>query len=184
MAMMTKRVTVPKCVLLDANVIIESYETGAWDNLIQRIDVVVPSIIADDEALFFKREYNSMPEAINLRRLGQERRITVQEATLAEMQAVLGQFDKNFGSRIHAGELEALAIINNRKRSGSLFCSADAMAIKALVVLGHAASGISFEKLLSQSGLSRKMREQQYSESFFQQQIKLGNQILVQNLKI
>ena len=35
-----------KCVLLDANIIIESHKVGVWEKLIDRVEIVVSSIVA------------------------------------------------------------------------------------------------------------------------------------------
>ena len=58
-----------KCVLLDANIIIEAYHLGIWAKLIERVEICVSSIVAHTEALFYIRKEKRVPEAINLKNL-------------------------------------------------------------------------------------------------------------------
>jgi hypothetical protein len=41
-----------KCVLLDAYIIIESHKVGVWEKLIDRVEIVVSSIVAHKESHF------------------------------------------------------------------------------------------------------------------------------------
>ncbi len=42
-----------KCVLLDASIVIEAHKIGVWENLIERVEIIVSSIVAHQEALFY-----------------------------------------------------------------------------------------------------------------------------------
>ena len=55
-----------KCVLLDANIIIESHKVGVWEKLIDRVEIVVSSIVAYKESHFYSKEEGGIPEPINL----------------------------------------------------------------------------------------------------------------------
>lgn len=55
-----------KCVLLDANIIIEAYELGIWEKLVEKTEVSVSSIVAHKEALFYTEKEDGIPEPINL----------------------------------------------------------------------------------------------------------------------
>ena len=63
---MKMRIMKPKFVLFDANIIIEAYELGIWETLVERVEVYVPSIVVHDEARFVKYEIGRIPEEINL----------------------------------------------------------------------------------------------------------------------
>jgi len=39
-------------VLLDASIVIEAYKLGVWEKFLDRIEAIVPSTVAHDEALF------------------------------------------------------------------------------------------------------------------------------------
>ena len=51
---MTARTTRPRCVLLDANVVIKAHELGIWSQLTERYELILPGIVISDEARYFK----------------------------------------------------------------------------------------------------------------------------------
>jgi hypothetical protein len=61
--------------LLDANIIIESHKVGVWEKLIEKVEIVVSSIVAHKEALFFSEVEGKIPEPINVNRLIQDGKI-------------------------------------------------------------------------------------------------------------
>ena len=74
-----------KCVLLDASIIIEAYKIGVWEKLIDRVEIVVSSIVAHKESHFYSKEEGGIPESINLKRLIQDGKIKEISASLEEM---------------------------------------------------------------------------------------------------
>ena len=120
----------------DANVIIESYELNVWHTLLERVTVLVPSIIAADESLFFYPEHQKIPDAINLRCLAESNKIEIIEASNEEFREIYSFFDRSFIGQIHAGESEALGLLYCRPHLEHHFCSSDAAAIKAFAMLG------------------------------------------------
>lgn len=40
-----------KCVLLDANIVIESHKVGVWEKLVDKVEIVVSSIVAHKESM-------------------------------------------------------------------------------------------------------------------------------------
>ena len=133
---MTGKTIKPKSLLPDANVIIGAYELGIWDDLLSRISIIVPSIIAVDETLFFRKEEHSIPDPINLPLLAGMEKISIMEATAQEMQMIVHRFDRVFAEGLHGGETEALALLC-RQDFSCHFCTGDAMAIKALAMLAR-----------------------------------------------
>ncbi len=59
--------------LLDANVVIEAHKIDVWEKLIERVEIVVSSIVAHEESHFYSEEEGGIPEPINLKRLIQDR---------------------------------------------------------------------------------------------------------------
>ena len=51
---MTAKITKPKCLLLDANIIMRAYGLEVWLPLIEQVDVVISSSAVADEALFIR----------------------------------------------------------------------------------------------------------------------------------
>ena len=85
-----------KCVLLDANIIIESHKVGVWEKLVERVEIVVSSIVAHKESLFYSDLEGGIPEPINLRRLIQNGKIREISASPEEMADFSNYFDKVF----------------------------------------------------------------------------------------
>lgn len=164
-----------KCVLLDANIIIEAYRLGIWENLMERAEISVSSIIAHTEALFYVGKEKGIPEAINLTALISKGKIKEYCASTEDLAALYSRFDRVFIEGIHDGEAECLALILKRRVPETLFCSADAIAIQALAMLDRSNQGISFEALLKKTGLSKTIRRH-FTEKFFKDNLKQGIQ--------
>jgi hypothetical protein len=165
----------PKCVLLDANVIIEAYKLGVWNNLLQCTEIIVPSIVARQEALFFKKNEGRVPKPIQLKRLIRKGLISEMVATSAEMVSLQEVFDSVFIHTLHDGELEALALILADRVGDALFCTSDASPICALAMIGASDLGISMEELLQIKRLQKPL-EWQFSEKFFQIHVTAGKE--------
>lgn len=173
-----------KCALLDANIIIEAYQFGIWEKLIERVDISVSSIVAHSEALFYSKKEKRVPEPIDLKRLILKGKIEEFSATQEEIATFLNNFDRVFVGGLHDGEAESLALIMHGRIKDTFYCSGDSTAIQALAMIGHSADGISFERLLQKAGLQKRLRKQ-FTEKFFKEQIKEGqkNRITGQGLK-
>jgi hypothetical protein len=167
-----------KCVLLDANIIIEAYRLGIWEKLIKNCEISVSSIVARDEALFWSKKVGGIPEPINLGKLISEGKIKEFTASADEVAAFLNKFDSVYVQGLHDGENEALALIMHSKIIDTLYCSADATAIQALAMIGHSDLGISMEALMQKSGITKRLRKH-YTDKFFKTNIEVGKQNLI-----
>ncbi len=167
-----------KCVLLDANIIIEAYRLGIWEKLIDNVEISVSSIVARDEVLFWSKKEGGIPEAINLEKLISKGKIKEFAASADEVAAFLNKFDSVYVQGLHAGENEALALIMHGKINDTLYCSADATAIQALAMIGHSDLGISMEIMMKKSGITKRLKVH-YSEEFFKRNINIGKQNLI-----
>ncbi len=94
----------PKCVLLDANIIIEAYKMGVWEKLIEKVEIIVSSIVAHDEALFYSKKEGGVPEPINLKNLIEEGKIKEISASQEVIAEFLNKFDRVFVEGLHLGE--------------------------------------------------------------------------------
>lgn len=164
-----------KCVLLDANIIIEAYRLGIWEKLIKRVEISVSSTVAYTESLFYVRKEKRVPEAINLKNLIAEGKIKEHCASSEDLAGLYSRFDRVFIEGIHAGEAECLALILKQRVKETLFCSADAVAIQALAMLDRSEDGISFEALLKKTGLMKPIRRH-FTERFFKENLRQGVQ--------
>ncbi|MFC1875665.1 hypothetical protein ACFL2E_00095 [Thermodesulfobacteriota bacterium] len=100
-----------KCVLLDANIIIESYVLGAWEKLIGQTEIFVSSVIINDKARFYSKADGEIPEPINLKKLTSEGKIKEVAATAQEVKGFRDKFDSVFVEGLHDGEAECLALM-------------------------------------------------------------------------
>ncbi len=168
--------TKPRCVLLDANVVIESHELGVWEELRAGYRLTVPATVSRREALF----YFAGRRKVRVDLPGQIRRSDIDEleASVEELADLYGTFESWFLDTLDPGELEALALLKAGRATGCSFCTSDAPAIKALVMLGMSNWGVSLETLLSRIGLTKKFKTQ-FQESFFKSCCRQGSLNLV-----
>ena len=172
-----------KCVLLDANIIIESHKVGVWEKLVEKVEIVVSSIVAHKESLFYSKLEGGIPAPINLKRLIQDGKIKEISASSEEMADFLNYFDRVFVFGLDDGEIESLALIKSGKVKKTLFCSSDGPAIQALAMIGHSDAGISMEMLLKENGLQKSL-ECQFRDEFFKKHIIKGSENFIQGAGI
>ena len=100
------KTTRPKSLLPDADVVIETYKPGVWEQLIAEIPVLVPATIAYSEALFYKGRKRSVSKEIHLPALVEQGKIRQVEASAQEVEAVLKRFDCISRESLHPGEFD------------------------------------------------------------------------------
>jgi hypothetical protein len=161
------------CVLVDAVIVIEAHRLGLWHDLIKKVRVVVPATVVQDEAFYFKTRSRRKHHAIALGELVEDGRIVQEAATVEELRGLRTIFDDVTLQGLHAGELEALALLQAGRVEDTPFCTSDALAIRALAVMGRHESGISLERMLQRLGLQTSL-ESQYTEDYFRDHLKRG----------
>jgi len=162
-------------VLLDAVIIIEAHSIGVWDRLLEEIRGLVGATVANDEAFYFDTKKTKKREAIRLRPYIESGRIKEVNATIEDLQSLHETLSSATLHGLDPGELEALAVLHGGAIEEVVFCTADGAAIRALALLGHSESGISFESLLKEVGLQKAL-EDHYSEKFFRYHLERGKQ--------
>jgi hypothetical protein len=172
---MTAKTTKPKCVLLDANVVIEAYRLNVWQKLTEDYELMLPSIVAHQEALFFSRKPDGIHVNINLPELVGKGVITQQTATYEELINIHTVFDRVFIEQLDLGETEALALLKVNRLPEAYFCTGDAPAIRALAMIGMSGRGISMQTLLAKVGLQKNLKRW-FREDFFKKNIRIGQQ--------
>ncbi|MCX5867723.1 MAG: hypothetical protein NT009_09685 [Proteobacteria bacterium] len=164
--------------LLDADVIIDLHRFGVWDQIVEKNQVFVSSIILHQEVYFYLDDGGTRHEIDLKTGLGKKFHEISAEASV--LHGFSARFDAVFSEEIHNGEKEALCLMKSR---GDLaFCTCDKMAIKALSILDLAERGISFEHLLRQSGITKKNLEPKHTESWFQRFLKEGSIMKIQGV--
>ena len=53
---MKSSTTKPRCVLLDANIVIVAHELGIWDSLKNAYKITLPAVVSRREALFYFKD--------------------------------------------------------------------------------------------------------------------------------
>lgn len=150
---MTASTTKPRCVLLDANVVIESHKLGVWPKLKSAYQLVLPATVSRREALYYFTRRGR--EVIKIREQIATGEIIELEATADELIDLPGIFAPWFLDTLDPGEIEALALLRANKATGASFCTSDAPAIKALAMIHMSHLGISLETLLAKIGLPK-----------------------------
>jgi hypothetical protein len=141
-----------RLVLLDADVIIEAFRQGIWNDLVSKVQVFVPQPILN-QANFYHDAESGQDRRIDLRPDVEAGRVTVLDAT-AEALAVVEETCNKY-LEIHDGEKHALAALLDMTDEYH-FCSGDKAAIQALVLLDKADRSVSMERMLGDAGVRRK----------------------------
>jgi hypothetical protein len=176
MASMTVKLTGKLiCVILDAMIVIEAYALQIWDSLIDKIDAIITSTVIQGEAFYFDTKKTGKRGPILISQSVSSGEVAEMAATGTELRRLQNILDYATLQGLHPGEREALAIINSDRAEGTLFCSADGAAIRALALLGHRESGISLETLLTKVGLQKPL-DQHFREDFFKKHLDRGAQ--------
>lgn len=160
-------------VILDANIIIDAHALGYWNILTSRYKIYVPATVLREEVFYFDGYQGKEP--IKLIESLEKGLIFELEATLEDDLYLRSLVKPAFFPSIDPGEREALALLKNPKFKDYYFCTADALPIKLLSVLGLSERGISAEKLLEKAGTKKKLQKH-FSEDWFKRQLGLGFQ--------
>jgi len=147
--------------------VIHLHELDLWDGLCSRTEIVVPSIIAHGEALYYENPSTGWCVNIDLPGQIQAGEITEVAASLTDMQDFLAQLDSVTRASLHSGEIEALALLFKNQVEECRLCSADRAAVTALVLVGMKEKGISLEMALKLTGLSSSRLLHHYTEEVY-----------------
>ena len=158
--------------LLDADVIIDFLSLGLFDKLVKNHDVFAASTVIG-EVNSFKR--SGTRQYIDLRKQYVENDLVKERSASAEeIKKVLNKLPEIYHDTIHFGELESLAILV--REDNLTFCCCDAAAIRTLPFLGLSDRGISVEKLLRSSGLTKSNLKERHTDQYFENNLAIGKQ--------
>jgi len=148
--------------VLDANIVIQLFQLGLWDEVVERCELILSETVVG-EADFFV-DSRGVEHAIDLRPDADAGRIRVIALTLAEITAFRSQFDPLYVQKLDDGETESLAYCL-REGDPHRLCSSDAIVFKVLAVLDRSEQGVSIEEVLQAVGLARPL-SRQFTKSF------------------
>ena len=166
-----------RIVLLDADVIIDLHRLNLWERIVERNEVLIPSSVLRLEVYYFKDESGAKHSIDLIQEVG----TTIIEVTVSvdEIQDFKQKFERFIQEELDLGETEALKILSDR--DDCLFCTCDKAAIKAIAILGKREQGISFENLVTSSGITKKL-EKKHMETKFKQLLDEGSLLRVQRI--
>jgi len=144
------------CLLLDANVIIETFRLGLWPLLVGRCDVYVPRTVLE-ESLYYIGD-DGRHYAIDLLPDITAGRVSLVDASLTDIQRFLEQFDQGYLEGLDPGETEALTFLFAQESITWLICSADAIVFRILGNAVRSEQGISLEEVFTSIGLGRHLK--------------------------
>jgi len=165
--------------LLDANVVIHLFEIGLWDKVVERCEVLLSRIVAEQEAQFYETEdgekiYFDLQLHVDI---GQ---ITVIDVQASDFRSFLELFDPTYLERLDPGEAESLAYLASSENP-CLLCSSDAIVFRVLAQLRRAEQGISLEEVLQSIGLGRELPKQ-FAKAFRRVWTKRGQEEMIRGI--
>lgn len=151
-----------RLLLLDANIIIELFRLGLWDQFLECCDVhLARTVVA--ESRFYEDDEGRL-HGIDLLPFETRGQLTVFDVSLAQDRQLTQHFDLTYLERFDPGEREALAHLVT-STDPYVICSADRIVFNVLGFLDRADQGVSLEELLQKAGLARTM-SWQYTRAF------------------
>jgi hypothetical protein len=163
--------------ILDANVIIAAHEFGVWEQIIRTHSVHIPSIVIGAEVYYYKKPDGTCEPIDLASQVGKS--IVEVSCTVDELSALSEQLDTVTDQEIHAGEKEALVILN--RTPDAIFCTFDHAAIEVMALLGLSERGVSFEALLKSCGI-KKALQHKHTEDFYRAHLEKGRVNRVQGI--
>lgn len=159
-----------RLLLLDANVVIEAFRMGFWDNLVERCDIYLARTIVETEAHFYEDD-DGVRHDFELAPYEASGAITVFDVEMAEVEAFRQRFGPAYFEKLDPGEAEALAFLFAQQSEDWQICSADKIIYRVLGSCHRQEQGISLEEILQKVGLGRsvdRMFSREYREQWTQ----------------
>ena len=168
----------PKLFLLDAGPVIGLHELGLWHEVLRRAQVVVPSIVAEQEAEFWDAG-DGVGHPIDLHADAKAGHLQIACADTADIIAILARLDHVVQQSVHAGEAEALALLACWDSEKPELCTADGAAVRAACLLGLADRVVSLEVVLRRIGLGPPPLRAKYSDAKVRGWVAKGRQMRI-----
>ena len=147
-----------------------------WEHIVNKNKILVPSIVLRWEVYFYEDEFDLKQSIDLLDEVGNT--IAEVSTTADELRDFKNNFARFIKEDLDPGETEALKILNDRDNCS--LCTCDKVAIKVISLLGKREQGLSFEKLLKSSGITKKL-EKKHTEKYFRKYLDEGSQLRIQS---
>ena len=164
-----------RIVLLDADVIIDLHKFKIWDIIVKQNEILIPSTVLRIEVYYYEDE-SGFKHSIDLSKEAGNTFAEISE-TAQEIFNFKHKFERFIEEELDPGETEALKILNDR--ADCYFSTCDKTAIKVIALLGKREQGLSFEKLLKSSGITKKL-ENKHTEQYFRKYLDEGSILRIQ----
>lgn len=164
-----------RIVLLDADVIIDLHKFGTWDKIAKQNEILIPSTILRIEVYYYEDEFG-FKHSIDLSKEAGDTFAEI-SVTAQEIFNFKRKFERFIEEELDPGETEALKILNDR--TDCYFSTCDKAAIKVIALLGKREQGLSFEKLLQSSGITKNL-EKKHTEQYFRKYLDEGSILRIQ----
>lgn len=160
-----------KFLLIDANVVIQLWELGIWDEFIKRCDVILSEIVALQEVQFCVR--NDEQVQIDLQPYIDRGEVTCVGMTASQMQAFTTKFSDEYIGKLDPGEAESLCYLDQCS-DPCLICSSDGIVYRVLGTFNLGEQGLSLEEILGRIGMTQPLASQ-YTKQFRERFTKQGS---------
>lgn len=147
-----------KLLLLDANVVIELFEQGIWDEVVEKCEIYLSRTVAEKEALFWE-DHRGRRHTINMQPYEESGRVEIFDLSFQKLKSYRESFGSVYFKKLDPGENESLAFLSDHKDVAKI-CSADKIVYRVLGNLHMREKGISLEEILDSIGLGRRLRHE------------------------
>lgn len=148
---MTKKFSL---LLLDADIVINLFKLGIWDQVVERCDIHLAKTV-EKEAHFYEDERGQRHD-FSLEKYSRQNKITVFDVSISELKAFLDHCDPTYLDKLDPGETESLVFLISSSSECKL-ASADKIVYRVLGNIDRSDQGISLEEILEIIGLGRAL---------------------------
>ena len=141
--------------------------------------ILIPSIVLRREVYFYEDDFGHKHNIDLIQEVGKN--FEEVSTTADELLDFKGKFVRFIEEELDPGETEALKILEGR--SDCLFCTCDKVAIKVISIIGKREQGMSFEKLLKSSGITKGL-EKKHTENYFKKYLDEGSILRIQRMGV
>jgi hypothetical protein len=164
--------------LLDANVVIQLFELGLWQRIVDQCEILLARTVAELEVQFYFDAEGQ--HEIDLGDDIESKRIAIVDVPPSAVKNFMDQFGPLYLERLDPGEAESLAYLAVAN-DPCLICSSDAIVFRVLAQLGRVEQGLSLEEVLQQVGFGRTLPEQ-FTATFRERWTRRGQEEHVRGL--
>ncbi len=149
-----------RLVLLDANVVIELFRLGIWQQIVDRCEVVLAETVVEECQFYDTDDGRQYIDWDEVRAAGS---VCIESLPASDIKTYCDQFGPGYYEKLDPGEAEALALLGRDAESS--ICSADKIVWRVLGNTNATERGISLEEILQSSGLTKPL-QRRFTKAF------------------